>query len=206
MKKIRFFLDPISELEVWLNKMSKKGYRLKTINNFIYDFEKTDKDYSYSTQFIGTNSSKENNAYIQMLKENGTRVYRSPLNQGNIAFGKFRLRLYTHGDEKIANTFQGYNKEILVVENAGREPQKLLTNKSDLAEQYKNIRNAYLQGFIMLFTLFALCVYKLYDSNFEVSKIVLSGIIGLVTLIIAMILFKAQKNYNKYKKESDLID
>lgn len=36
------FLDPISELEVWLNKMAKKGYRLKTINNFIYDFEKTD--------------------------------------------------------------------------------------------------------------------------------------------------------------------
>ena len=82
----------------------------------------------------------------------------------------------------------------------------MLTNKSDLAEQYKDIRNAYLQGFIMLFTLFALCVYKLYDSNFEVSKIVLSGLIGLVTLIIAMILFKAQKNYNKYKKESDLID
>ena len=58
----------------------------------------------------------------------------------------------------------------------------------------------------MLFTLFALCVYKLYDNNFEVSKIVLSGLIGLVTLIIAMILFKAQKNYKKYKKESDLID
>lgn len=206
MKKIRFFLDPISELEVWLNKMGKKGYRLKTINNFIYDFEKTDKDYSYSTQFIGTNSSKENNGYKQMLKENGARVYRAPLNQGNIAFGKFRLRLYAHGDGKIANSFQGYNKEILVVENDGKEPQKLLTNKSDLAEQYKDIRNAYLQGFIMLFTLFALCVYKLYDSNFEVSKIVLSGLIGLVTLIIAMILFKAQKNYNKYKKESDLID
>lgn len=206
MKKIRFFLDPISKLEIWLNKMAKKGYRLKTINNFIYDFEKTDKDYSYSTQFIGANSSKENNAYIQMLKENGTRVYRAPLNQGNIAFGKFRLRLYAHGDGRIANSFQGYNKEILVVENDGKEAQKLLTNKSDLAEQYKDIRNAYLQGFIMLFTLFAFCLYKLYDSNFEVSKIVLSGIIGLVTLIIAMILFKAQKNYNKYKKESDLID
>ena len=39
MKKIRFFLDPINDLEAWLNKMSKKGYRLKSINNFIYDFE-----------------------------------------------------------------------------------------------------------------------------------------------------------------------
>ncbi len=206
MKKIRFFLDPISDLEVWLNKMAKKGYRLKTINNFVYDFEKTDKDYAYSTQFIGANSSKGNNDYIRMLKENGTRVYRAPLNQGNIAFGKFRLRPYAHGDGKIANSFQGYNKEILVVENDRKEVQKLLTNKSDLAEQYKNIRNAYLQGFVLLFALLLFSAYKLYESNFEVSKIVLSGITGLVTLIIATILFKAQKNYNKYKKESDLID
>lgn len=206
MKKIRFFLDPISDLEVWLNKMAKNGYRLKTINNFIYDFEKTDKDYVYSTQFIGANSSKENNDYIRMLKENGTRVYKAPLNQGSIAFGKFRLRPYAHGDGKIANSFQGYNKEILVVENNGKEPQKLLTNKSDLAEQYKNIRNAYLQGFVMFFVLFAFSVYKLYEGNFEVSKIASSGIIGLVTLPIATILFKAQKNYTKYKKESDLID
>lgn len=206
MKKIRIFLDPINDLEVWLNKMAKKGYRLKTINKFIYDFEKTDKDFAYSTQFIGANSSKENNDYMQMLKENGTRVYRAPLNQGNIAFGKFRLRPYAHGDGKTANSFQGYNKEILVVENNGKEPQKLLTNKSDLAEQYKNIRNAYLQGFLMILALFAFSIYKLYESNFEVSKLAFSGITGLVTLIIATILFKSQKNYNKYKNESDLID
>lgn len=206
MKKIRFFLDPINDLEIWLNKMSKKGYRLKSINNFIYDFEKTDKDFAYSSQFIGANSSKENNDYIQMLKENGTRVYRAPLNQGNIAFGKLRLRPYAHGDCKIANSFQGYNKEILVVENGGKEPQKLLTDKSDLAEHYKNIRNAYLQGFLMILALLAFSIYKLYESNFEVSKIVFSGISGLVTLIIAMILFKSQKNYNKFKNESDLID
>ena len=206
MKKIRFFLDPINDLEAWLNKMSKKGYRLKSINNFIYDFEKTDKDFAYSAQFIGANSSKENNDYIQMLKENGTRVYRAPLNQGNIAFGKFRFRPYAHGDGKIANSFQGYNKETLVVENGGKEPQKLLTDKSDLAEQYKNIRNAYLQGFLMILTLFAFSIYKLYESNFEVFKLVFSGISGLVTLIIATILLKSQKNYNKYKNESDLID
>lgn len=206
MKKIRFFLDPINDLEIWLNKMSKKGYRLKSINNFIYDFEKTDKDFTYSSQFIGANSSKENNDYIQMLKENGTRVYRAPLNQGNIAFGKFRLRPYAHGDGKIANSFQGYNKEILVVENDGKEPQKLLTNKSDLAEQYKNIKNAYLQGFLMILALFVFSLYKVYESDFEVSKIVFSSIAALVTLIIAMILFKSQKNYNKYKNESDLME
>lgn len=82
----------------------------------------------------------------------------------------------------------------------------MLTDKSDLAEHYKNIRNAYLQGFLMILALLAFSIYKLYESNFEVSKIVFSGISGLVTLIIAMILFKSQKNYNKFKNESDLID
>lgn len=206
MKKIKFFLDPINDLEAWLNKIAKKGYRLKAVNNFVYDFEKTDKDYVYSTQFIGANSTAENNRYMQMLKENGTRVYRAPLNQGNIAFGKFKLRPYADGDGKIANTFQGYNKEILVVENVGRAPQKLLTNKSDLAEQYQNIRNAYFQGFVCIFTLLAYSLYKLYENNFEPYRIVQSGVAGLVTLVIATILYKAHKNYKKYKQESELID
>lgn len=58
----------------------------------------------------------------------------------------------------------------------------------------------------MILTLFAFSIYKLYESNFEVFKLVFSGISGLVTLIIATILLKSQKNYNKYKNESDLID
>ena len=33
MQKIKFFLDPISDLETWLNGTAKKGYRLKAINN-----------------------------------------------------------------------------------------------------------------------------------------------------------------------------
>lgn len=206
MKKIKIFLDPINDLEAWLNKIAKKGYRLKAVNNFVYDFEKTDKDYVYSTQFIGANSTAENNGYMQMLKENGTRVYGAPLNQGNIAFGKFKLRPYADGDGKIANTFQGYNKEILVVENVGRAPQKLLTNKSDLAEQYQNIRNAYFQGFVCIFALLAYSLYKLYENNFEPYRIVQSGVAGLVTLVIATILYKAHKNYKKYKQESELID
>lgn len=206
MKKINFFLDPIGDLAKWLNGMARKGYRLKSINNFVYDFEKTDKDYTYSTQFIGANSSIENDSYIQMLKENETRVYRAPLNQGSIVFGKFRFRPYAKGNGKIANSFQGYNKEILVVENSGDEPQKLLTNKSDLAEQYKHIRNTYLQGFVIIFALFVFLVYKLYERNFEVPKVVLSCVVGLFTLIIVNLLYKAQKKHKKYKKESELID
>lgn len=203
MKKIKFFLDPISNLETWLNGMAEKGYRLKSIRNFIYEFERTENDYRYLTQFIGVNSSKENKDYIQMLKENGTRIYRAPLNQGNIAFGKVRLRPYAHGDGKIANSFQGYNKEILVVENYGKELGSLLTNKSDLADYYKNVRNAYVLPFIIILALFG---YLLYRNKFDQVQIAYILIVGLVILIISAILYKMQKNYKKYKKESELID
>lgn len=206
MKKIRFFLDPISDLEVFLNKMAIKGYRLNKVNNFIFDFEKTEIDYAYSTQFIGANTSKENNDYIRILRESGVRIFRAPLNQGNIAFGKFRFRPYANGDAKFANSFQGLNKEILIVENKGKKQQKLLTSTIDLAEQYRNIRNAYLQGFIMLFILFIFSAYITYKTNFEVTKVILSCIVGLLTLFIAVIILKVQKNYKKYKKESSLMD
>lgn len=206
MKKIRFFLDPLSDIEVWLNKTAHNGYRLKALHNFIYDFEKTDKAYTYSTQFIAANSESENNDYIRLLKENGTRVFRAPLNQGNIALGKVRIRPYAHGTGKIANSFQGYNKEILIVENAGTEAIPLLTNKADLAELYKNIRNAYLQGFVVLLVLLVFSVYKSYETNFEITKLIISALVGLVTLLIATLLFKAQNNYKKYKEESELSD
>lgn len=200
MKKIKFFLDPINDLELWLNNIAQKGYRLKSVYNFIYDFEKTNKDYSYSVQFIGLNPSYENKKYIEMLKENGARIYKAPLNQGSIAFFKFRFRPYAYGDAKIANSFEGYNKEILIVENLGEEIQKLLTSKSDLKNYYKNIRNTYLYGFIVMLVLFLLSIYNLYTNNFEIVKFIQSIISLLVLIINSKILFKSQKNIKNINK------
>ena len=84
MKKIKFFANPTENLGVWLNAKASRGYRLKAIKNFIYEFEKTDEKYSYATQYVGANPSKENNAYIKMLAENGRRIFRAPMNQGKI--------------------------------------------------------------------------------------------------------------------------
>lgn len=206
MKKIKFFIDPIEDLEIWLNHMARKGYRLKAIHNFLYDFEKADRDYSYSTQFIGANSPRENKEYIQMLKEDGSRVYRAPLNQGNLFLARLKFRPYAHGSGKIANSFQDYNREILVVENLGKESQKLFTNLSDLAEQYKNIRNAYLQACIGLMIIFVYLVYKLYRSNFAMRQLILCGLAGIVMLVYTIVLYKVQRNYGKYKQESHIAD
>lgn len=204
MKKIKIFLDPIGTLEPWLNKIAHKGYRLISINNCVYHFEKTHEQYSYCTQFIGANPSKENEEYVNMLTENDTKVFRAPLNQGNIAFGKFRLRPYAKGDAKFANTFKEYNKEILVVENVGNKPHKLLTNKADLAVEYRNIRNVYLQGVIGL--LLILAFYNVFAGSFDIVKSLIGIILILLLIILSSAVYKAHKNYRKYSEESSLVE
>lgn len=204
MKKIKIFLDPMSNLEKWLNVVAKRGYRLKAIYNFLYVFEETDKEYAYSTQFLGANSPKENDKYIQMLRESDMRLFRAPLNQGNIVFGKFRFRAYAKGSGKFVTSFNGYNKEILVVETLGREPEKLLSKNMDLAEEYRNIRNAYLQGVIAMYGLLAYGIYFIYITDFSALKFILISLLGVFTIIYSIIAFKMHKNYQSYKKEASL--
>ncbi len=74
MRKIKFFLNPIKNIESWLNKISKQGYRLKSIKGFIYEFEETSGDYSYSAQYIGANSYKNNKEYVNMLQEENVKL------------------------------------------------------------------------------------------------------------------------------------
>lgn len=201
MKKIKFFWNPTVDLENWLNTMAKKGYRLKSIHNCIYDFEKTDKNYRYATQFIGANSATENESYIEMLKEGSGRVYRAPLNQGSLVLGKIRLRPYARESGKIANSFQGYNKEILVVENEGDKVLELLTNKADLAKQFKDLYNTYLWGFLILLLLFLYGVFKCCKRHFPTWFFGIA-LIGAVAFYLLSILYRVRKSYKKYEKEA----
>ncbi|MFK8197722.1 DUF2812 domain-containing protein [Aerococcaceae bacterium zg-1292] len=79
-------------MKVWLNNMSNQGYRLIGVNLFMYEFVKSDKQYFYGTQFIGNNSYQENLDYLRLLHESDKKVFRAPINLGNLAIGKFRLR------------------------------------------------------------------------------------------------------------------
>lgn len=72
--------------------MSDQGYRLVEVNNFIYEFEESKIKHYYETQFIGNNSFRDNNKYIEMLKDAGKNIFRAPINQGNITLGKLRFR------------------------------------------------------------------------------------------------------------------
>ncbi|MDO5690082.1 MAG: DUF2812 domain-containing protein [Tissierellia bacterium] len=206
MKKIKFFLDPFNNLEPWLNDMAKRGYRLESINNFIYDFEKTNESFRYSTQFIGANTYADNKQYTQLLQECSARVFHAPINQGSIVLGKIKFRPYARGSGKLANSLSGYNKEILVVENAGDKIQHLLTNAADISIEYRDIRNAYLQATVMMTLLLGYKIYKMYMSNFEIRNTLLSVLVFIVWIILLVLLNKAQSNYQMYKSESDLME
>lgn len=201
MKKIRFFLDPISEIKPWLNKMSDQGYRLVEVNNFIYEFEESKIKYYYETQFIGNNSFRDNNKYIEMLKDAGKNIFRAPINQGNITLGKLRFRPLAEGDSKFANTFMDYNKEILIVESTTKE--ELLTDYVSLASQYKKNRNGYLQGLIILVILLLFAIKKLMD-NAGSKEIIAFTIVSLVFIWILSITVKNHRNYKKYDNLSKI--
>lgn len=202
MKKIKFFMDPMENLEPWLNSMAKKGYRLTSLTNFIYTFEESAQHYRYSVQFIGANSPGENQQYLEMLKEDGRKIFRAPLNQGNLAFGRIRFRPYVKGSGKFANTWTDMNREILIVEHQGEKVQLLLTDKGDLAQEYKNIRNAYLQGSIILLLLFVYALYQMYARHFEQKTIFVVVAVALCFIIIFQIVLQTHHNYRKYEEES----
>ncbi|MDO4661538.1 MAG: DUF2812 domain-containing protein [Tissierellia bacterium] len=197
MRKIKFFKDPISDIKTWLNDMSDIGYRLVGVRNFIYDFEKSDKKYYYETQFIGYDPTKENNEYIDMLNQSGKKVYRAPINQGNVNLIKFRLRPLAKGDAKFANTFGGYNKEILIVESEKEE--ELFTDYSDISIQYKKNRDSYLQG-LVVFAIF-LIISMLDILNIHIIAIVIMSIIFIWLLYLTL---KNHQNYIKYNKLSKI--
>ncbi len=205
MNKIKFFLDPINDVEKYLNEMSERGYRLKSVKGCFYEFEKTNIKYSYTTQFIGANPSEENKKYIAMIEENEAyRVFRVPINQGNFNYGKMRIRPFTREKLKTATYWGNFNKEILVVEYKNNGPIKLLTNNCDIAKQYKDIRNAYLQGFIGVLVILLLAIYKIYENGFAVSYSIVFCVVLSILIALTIFIQSAHKNFKKYNEKSKI--
>lgn len=197
MKKVKLFKDPISDIKVWLNHMADQGYRLVGVKNFIYNFERSNKRYYYETQFIGNNPTGENKDYVAMLKESGKKIYRAPINQANLTLIKFRLRPLAHGSGKFANKLGDYNKEILIVES--EEEEELLTNYADLASQYKENRNGYLQGFLLLAVLVTIGLFNINDIHMVLMVVAIVFLLWLLYLTV-----KNHENYIKYKEMSNI--
>ena len=206
MIKIKFFMDPIGKIEPWLNEQSGKGYRLKKLFLCIYQFEKTEEKITYTTLFIGANPNKENRQLISMLESFGSRTFRTPLNQGNLAFGKIKLRPYASGTAKIATSFDNYNKEILIVENSYDRALPLLTTNRDISKQYHQIRNAYLQGLLVSIAFLLFIIWKVTQEGYTFYSYYGLPTISLLTLWLLYLVNGYHKLYKKYEADANIIE
>ncbi|MDO5716614.1 MAG: DUF2812 domain-containing protein [Tissierellia bacterium] len=200
MLRIRLFANPIEKVEPYLNRMAAKGYRLQSIWSCFYMFEKTEKTYRYMTQYVGTIANNTWKEYIAFLKEGGYRIFHAPLNQGNIVFGKIKVRPFAHGSGTIATTPGRYNKEILVVEYEGDKPRSLLTNKEDLSRQYASIRNTYLYGTVLMMVLLGLWIRKMVSDTPSPWNYLLGLPLLVVTLFFGWMAIQSWRSEKKYKE------
>lgn len=71
MKKFKLYWDKDEE-QVWLNKMCEEGWAVKKFFLGMYTFEKCEKgEYIYQIDLL---KSKNNNEYLEFLKESGVEV------------------------------------------------------------------------------------------------------------------------------------
>ena len=133
MKKIKIFLNPIDQIPKWLNNLARKGYRLKSVNNFVYNFEKTNAKFKYFVEFIGHNPNSYNLDYINRLNNSGHKCFRVPLNQMNISYGKIKFRPLARNGAKISTSFDNYNKEFLIIEFTDNEKINSIISNNDIA-------------------------------------------------------------------------
>lgn len=206
MKKIKIFLNHIKEVPEYLNKMSDKGYRLKTVNHCVFEFEKSDKKYYYGIQFIGYNPNKENTNYINFLKDSECRTFRIPLNQLNFAFGKLRFRPFAKGSAKLSTSFDNYNKEFLIVESLDKHVVHLLTDPSDLHLMYTQLKNAYLQGLVMLLFLFGIMFYHAINHDIKGIHYVLAAILFIAFILFGHLYIHAFRKAKCIHKESTFME
>lgn len=204
MKKIKIFLNPIDQIPKWLNSIAKKGYRLKSVNNFIYNFEKTNCKFKYFVEFIGHNPNSYNLDYINRLHESGHKCFRAPLNQMNIAYGKIKFRPLARDGAKISTSSDNYNKEFLIIEFTDNEKINSIISIEDIVSSYEQIRNAYIQGTLIIILLIGIFIFKSYDIKNNNYIILLEVILAILLCLMLFLVIKNHIMYIHYKKNNKL--
>lgn len=211
MYALKFFFDPISKLEPWLNRKAEQGYRLVWAKTSLFRFEPTAAPVRYAVQYLGGRDPEENAAYLRMLAEAGLRTFRVPVNQGSMAFGKIRFRPYARGTGKFANSFQDFNREILIVENPGETVQPLLTDPKDLARMYRDVRNTYAYGALVGggFLCFALWRipwdserWRTYSVLIKALLLAAAGVLAFFVLLYAVLAWRAHRRMRTFEDDA----
>lgn len=184
-KLYRLFGGLLTAQENWLNKMSKKGYRLIRTGKLLYEFEECRPgQFQYCVEFIGQKSNANAEDYHDFLEEMGYSVFYKNINL-SYSVGKARWRPWAEKGGRIAANAAAINRELLIVEkeNEGK-PFELHTSYEDKGSYYSNLRNPWL----LLLLMFAI---------FTVAKqSVILGIPALISLI-PVIVYQSQIMKNR---------
>lgn len=200
MKKIKFFLDPIKDIQPWLNREAMKGYRLVRTYNMVYTFEKTNKKYSYTCQYLGVDTTKEIEEYIKYLEKNSFNYFYVPLNQGNLSSTNVKFT-QVKALNSIGKNYNNFAREIIIIENKESVNLKKLSISKEFAiNSYRNLAKNYLAAFILLALAFIPIIRHISKNQISYQRMVaLVGFI-IIELYFALVYFKLKSNISKLSK------
>ena len=166
-KCYRFFGGLLNAQAKWLNKMSKKGYRLVRTGRVLYEFEECSPDeVTYWVEFIGEKSKENATDYADFLEDMGYKIFFKNINL-NYSVGKVRLRPWAEMGGCIATNATTFNRELLIVEKSNDgKPFELHTSYADKEKYYRNLRNPWL-FLLLLFALFAIIKHSIVLGIFS---------------------------------------
>ena len=184
-KCYRFFGGLLNAQAKWLNKMSKKGYRLVRTGRVLYEFEECSPDeVTYCVEFIGEKSKENATDYADFLEDMGYKIFFKNINL-NYSVGKVRLRPWAEMGGCIATNATTFNRELLIVEKSNDgKPFELHTSYEDKENYYRNLRNPWLL-ILLMFAIFAVAKCS-----------VVFGVLALVSLI-PVLVYQTQVMQNK---------
>lgn len=202
MKKIKIFYNPIEQIPIWLNKYASQGYKLTSVQNCFYSFEKTQKKLKYSVRFIGYDPNESNISLIDELEHSGFKTFRAPLNQLNIAIGKIKYRPLASNGARISTSYDNYNKEILIIESDANYPDKYIIPDSEKASSFKNLRNTYFYGIVPILFIALAVIIRFVKNNFTIDMLT----VALSILIIFLLIFILTLSLRFHKKYKSIIE
>lgn len=138
--------------EKWLNRMAKKGFRLKRVGKFLYEFEAClPGQYEYRVEWIGQKTSSDASDYLVFLEDCGYTVFYKNLNL-NYSIGKVKVRPWADKGARLSTNRTTFNRELLIVEKeCDGKPFELHTSYEDQMVYYAALRKPWLFLFLLLF-------------------------------------------------------
>jgi len=215
IKKFKLFMNPVSDLEKWLNKMSNEGCRLIKAGKVFYYFEECKRNkYVYAVDYVANKSYDELREYQGFLEELNIRHMEKPANLGKLSIGNVRWRPYADKGARIATSSGMINRELLILEkeNDGK-PFNIYTNVEDKINALKTMRKPIIviMAFIGLMLLTNIVDFiPIHRWSFlEINllaqrRMPMLIVIGIVEVLLLINFIRFTLAINQLKREADI--